>query len=75
MNPAPSPRQPDTEPGAQDGARRLDAQRPPAPVCPRDDECCQSGCDPCVFDRYAEELERYRAALRRWEEQSAANAP
>lgn len=45
---------------------------PVPPVCPSDDECCRSGCDPCVFDRYAEEMERYRADLRDWEERRAA---
>lgn len=29
-------------------------------------ECCQSGCDPCVYDRYWEALERYEQALAVW---------
>jgi hypothetical protein len=40
--------------------------RPPAPVPPvrpGADECCHSGCNPCVFDLYEEEMERYRIAL------------
>lgn len=45
---------------------------PIAPVPPGDNECCNSGCDPCVFDLYAQELERYRTELRAWEERQAA---
>ncbi|WP_232346447.1 MULTISPECIES: oxidoreductase-like domain-containing protein [Cupriavidus] len=41
--------------------------RPVPPERPGDNECCQSGCDPCVFDFYADEMERYRAELRAWE--------
>ncbi|HZW12548.1 MAG TPA: oxidoreductase-like domain-containing protein [Noviherbaspirillum sp.] len=45
---------------------------PIPPIAPGDNECCNSGCDPCVLDLYAAELERYRAALRAWEERQAA---
>ncbi|HJV87473.1 MAG TPA: oxidoreductase-like domain-containing protein [Noviherbaspirillum sp.] len=41
---------------------------PMQPERPGDEECCQSGCDPCVFDWYAQELERYRADFAAWEE-------
>ncbi len=44
-------------------------KREPPPVAPREplpEECCGKGCSPCVFDRYAEQLERYRAALAAW---------
>ncbi len=42
----------------------------PQPVPPREPEledCCQSGCDPCIFDIYQNALERYRIALREWQ--------
>ncbi|GAB3538477.1 hypothetical protein GCM10027343_04300 [Noviherbaspirillum agri] len=45
---------------------------PIPPVPPGDNECCNSGCDPCVLDLYAEELARYRAARQAWEERQAA---
>jgi hypothetical protein len=44
-----------------------DDPRPLPPERPGDDECCRSGCDPCVFDLYQEELEQYRARLKEWE--------
>ncbi len=40
---------------------------PIAPVQPDINDCCRSGCTPCVFDLYEEALERYRAALKRWQ--------
>ncbi|NLN68066.1 MAG: hypothetical protein GX143_07885 [Alcaligenaceae bacterium] len=41
--------------------------RPVPPVRPDNDECCHSGCDPCVFDLYQNDLERYREALKQWQ--------
>ncbi|WP_370444257.1 oxidoreductase-like domain-containing protein [Candidatus Burkholderia verschuerenii] len=29
-------------------------------------ECCQSGCNPCVFDLYDEAMARYEADLAAW---------
>jgi len=39
---------------------------PKPPMRPAADECCRGGCDRCVFDVYAAELERYEGALRAW---------
>lgn len=40
---------------------------PPArPEKPLPSDCCEGGCERCVFDLYAEELEQYEAALARW---------
>lgn len=41
--------------------------KPVPPDMPGDSECCQSGCVPCVYDLYADEMEEYRKALREWE--------
>jgi hypothetical protein len=39
---------------------------PEAPVRPDNDDCCRSGCTPCVFDLHAQAVERYLAELRDW---------
>jgi hypothetical protein len=49
-----------------------DDPRPVPPVCPDNDECCNSGCNPCILDLYTEELNRYRAALLAWESRQQA---
>jgi len=38
----------------------------PALLPPREplpEDCCGKGCTPCVFDTYAEAMEKYRSAL------------
>ncbi|WP_370637388.1 oxidoreductase-like domain-containing protein [Cupriavidus sp. AU9028] len=47
-------------------APAADDPRPLPPNRPDDDACCGSGCDPCIFDFYYEEMERYRQELRDW---------
>ncbi|HXF67946.1 MAG TPA: oxidoreductase-like domain-containing protein [Burkholderiales bacterium] len=59
---------------------RTPTEDDPPPQPPREpapEECCQSGCDPCVFDRYYQALERYREALRQWHQRhpEAGNQP
>jgi hypothetical protein len=44
---------------------------PQPPVRPDIDDCCRSGCTPCVFDLYEEALERYRIELKAWQERQA----
>ncbi|MFJ5383786.1 oxidoreductase-like domain-containing protein, partial [Cupriavidus sp. CER94] len=44
-----------------------DDPKPLPPERPGDNECCQSGCDPCVFDFYNDEMDRYRQELKAWE--------
>jgi hypothetical protein len=46
--------------------------RPEPPERPDSNACCGSGCDPCIFDYYAEELDRWRADLAAWEAREAA---
>ena len=46
--------------------------RPQPPEQPGDDECCRSGCDPCIFDLYQQELQQYRESLAQWEVRQAA---
>jgi hypothetical protein len=41
--------------------------RPEPPERPGDNECCQSGCEPCIFDMYADDMNEYRVALAAWE--------
>ncbi|ACD20310.1 oxidoreductase-like domain-containing protein [Paraburkholderia phytofirmans] len=48
-----------------------DDPQPVPPVQPDLDDCCHSGCSPCVFDLYDEALERYRAALTEWQVRQA----
>ncbi|MES2299807.1 MAG: oxidoreductase-like domain-containing protein [Pseudomonadota bacterium] len=39
--------------------------QPPQP--PGIEDCCRSGCVPCVFDLYEDALQRYRESLAAWE--------
>jgi hypothetical protein len=48
--------------------------RPTPPLEPLPEECCGGGCDPCVYDRYYDALERYREALRLWQLRQPADA-
>jgi hypothetical protein len=48
-----------------------DDPRPEPPECPNSDDCCHSGCDPCIFDLYDEERDRYRTRLAEWEAREA----
>jgi Oxidoreductase-like protein, N-terminal len=48
---------------------QLEPDAPPAPIPPVQpglDDCCRSGCTPCVFDLYEEAMERYRIELAKW---------
>jgi len=51
-----------------------DDPRPEAPPEPDLDACCGQGCNPCIFDLYEMEREKYEAKLRAWEERQAARA-
>lgn len=40
--------------------------RPQPPEAPLPSDCCDGGCDPCVHDLYAEQLQDYRQRLAQW---------
>ena len=40
--------------------------RPTSPEEPGPGECCESGCDPCVWDFYNQERDHYRRELAAW---------
>lgn len=48
---------------------------PPHPEKPLASDCCESGCDRCVFDLYADELARYEAALAAWRVRNPGREP
>ena len=39
---------------------------PEPPERPLPSDCCDSGCDPCVHDSYAEDMDDYRKELAAW---------
>lgn len=41
--------------------------RPVPPEAPLPSDCCESGCDPCVYDLYSEALQYYREQLALWQ--------
>lgn len=41
--------------------------RPQAPEKPLPGDCCDSGCERCVQDIYAEEMDLYRQRLAEWQ--------
>lgn len=43
-----------------------DDPRPEPPEPPLPSDCCDSGCDPCVYDLHAEAMAGYRARLAQW---------
>jgi hypothetical protein len=48
-----------------------DDPRPTPPQQPELEDCCNSGCSPCVFDLYDDALARYRIELAEWEARHA----
>ncbi|WP_221796494.1 oxidoreductase-like domain-containing protein [Oceanobacter mangrovi] len=43
------------------------------PLPPGDNECCESGCDRCVWDIYREEVAEWEAARKAREQQASVN--
>ncbi|HEV3009284.1 MAG TPA: oxidoreductase-like domain-containing protein [Burkholderiales bacterium] len=50
-------------------------QAPTLPREPAAEECCGEGCTPCVFDVYAEALERYKAEVEAFRRAPEAGGP
>jgi hypothetical protein len=48
------------------------AQSPERPMKPSADECCGSGCKPCVMDLYREELKVWKECWVVWETEDSA---
>jgi hypothetical protein len=44
---------------------------PSPPRAPDPEDCCGTGCVPCVFDVYEDQLARYREALAAWQARHA----
>jgi hypothetical protein len=55
-----------TGPGDNGRMHEPDDPRPLAPEPPLPNECCDSGCDPCVYDLHAEAMDKYRRKLAKW---------
>ncbi|PHJ21912.1 oxidoreductase- amine-terminal protein [Cystoisospora suis] len=51
-------------------------KKPEPPWKPDPSDCCGSGCDPCIFDIYYQQLEEYHRLLKLWEDQQGhENSP
>ena len=48
-----------------------DDPQPQPPREPEPWECCQSGCDPCIYDVYWQAVERYETARNAWEKRQS----
>lgn len=45
--------------------------RPQPPEKPLPCDCCETGCEPCVYTVYAEEREEYEKRLVAWQQRHA----
>ncbi|MBE9609375.1 oxidoreductase-like domain-containing protein [Chitinilyticum piscinae] len=48
---------------------------PQPPIEPPLEACCTSGCNPCIFDTYSEDLQQYRRDLLAWQARHPNPAP
>lgn len=54
--------------------RPIADERPAPPLPPDLEDCCRSGCEPCIFDLFDQAMERYRAELDAWEQRQAPSS-
>ncbi|WP_254262590.1 oxidoreductase-like domain-containing protein [Marinobacterium weihaiense] len=45
------------------------------PIAPTDGECCESGCEPCVWDTYYEEMRLWREEQKKLAEAETTDTP
>jgi len=41
--------------------------KPNPPEKPLPSDCCETGCDPCVWDMYSDQVRAYERALKAWQ--------
>uniref|UniRef100_A0A0G4FR80 Oxidoreductase-like domain-containing protein n=1 Tax=Chromera velia CCMP2878 TaxID=1169474 RepID=A0A0G4FR80_9ALVE len=44
-------------------------RKPVEPMAPEKGDCCNSGCYPCVYDIYSDQLDKYNEDMDTWKEQ------
>ncbi|GHD56352.1 oxidoreductase-like domain-containing protein [Jeongeupia chitinilytica] len=66
--PTPSNQLADNQPADNQHVPDFPADDPPPepPFEPALEECCGSGCEPCIFDTYTEALHAYRRDYAAW---------
>lgn len=58
----------------QDAVLQGDDPAPVPPIEPELEDCCGSGCNPCIFDIYEQARERYQRELDAWNRRQAERA-
>lgn len=53
---------------------QTDDPAPVPPIEPELEDCCGSGCNPCIFDIYEQARERYQRELEAWNRRQAERA-
>ncbi len=67
---------PDPSPTPPPARRATATDRPPSPPQkPLPFDCCESGCDRCVFAIYADDLAHYHSALAAWRARNPGRDP
>ena len=48
--------------------------KPQEPDKPGPYDCCESACEPCIWDMYADQVKAYKRALAAWQERNPESA-